>query len=120
MDDGTYGREDRGEDVGFWLRGDSRAEVVLRALEPVRQMRFALTGGEAGAEVSVSVGGVEERLRLQPRETREVVLDTAPGFQYYDSFVHVLHLRSRGSAPAEDGRNLGSFVKISLEVNKRY
>jgi hypothetical protein len=118
-DNGTHGRETLGEETGFWLRGRGRAEVILRALEPVRRMTFRVTGGRAGDDVTIQVGGSEERLAIGAGQTREVTLDTEPGFQYYDSFVHVLRFRSRRGAAAHDGRPLGSFVHISLEVDKR-
>ena len=36
FDDGTYGQETHADVKGFWLRGEGRAEVLLRALEPVQ------------------------------------------------------------------------------------
>lgn len=121
LDDGAYGQEAVGEELGFWLRGEDRAEVVLRALEPVRRMKIAVTGGPAGDEVTVGVGGAHARLTVRPGERGETVLATGPGFPYYDTFLHVLKLDSRraGLDPDDPQRTLGSFVTIALEVDKR-
>jgi hypothetical protein len=118
-DDGTHGREGEEPEQGFWLRGGHRAEIILRALEPVRQMSFHVTAGPGGEDISVAVGGRDARLRLQPRQTRVVSLVPGPGFAYYDTFVYVLHLRSRGDRSPEGDRSTGSFVRISLETDKR-
>jgi hypothetical protein len=125
LDDGTYGREEAEGGPGFWLRGGSRAEVVLRALEPVRRMRLEVTGGPAGDDVTIRLGRSEQRLKLGPGQRGEAGLEPGPGFAYYDTFLHPLDLRSRRGAPFSrvgapaDGRSLGAFVRISLEAEKR-
>jgi hypothetical protein len=86
-------------------------------------MTFLVTGGPAGDDVSVAVGGVRADIAVRPNETRSVLLEPSPGFPYKDTFVHVLRLRSRrgetvpGALGAE--RVLGAFVSASLEVEKR-
>jgi hypothetical protein len=121
FDAGAYGREEMGEALGFWLRGRKPAEVVLRALEPVRRVTVGVTGGPAGDDLTVSVDGASQRVTLQSGETRELVFEPGPGFVYYDSFLYVMRFNSRRAAPDPDHpeRTLGSFVKIALEVNKR-
>lgn len=116
LDDGTFGREEREGEAGFWLKGGARAEVVVRALEPVRRMAFRLTGGPAGDEVAITVGGRAVTMAMGPAEVREASLDPGAAFVYKDSFVHVLRLRSaRGGGP----RHAGAFVRIALEVGRR-
>lgn len=119
MDDGTFGLEGGPDQEGFWVRGGSRAEVVLRALEPVRRMDVDLTAGPAGDDVTFETGGWSERVRLQAGETRTIAVEPRPGFVYYDTFVHVLHVRSRAGGVGTGGRWLGSFVRIRLETVKR-
>jgi hypothetical protein len=121
MDGGTYGKEAREGEEGFWLRGAAPGEVVLRALEPVRRMTVRMTGGPAGDEVTVRVGGESVTLVLAPGESREAAFTPPRGYRYYDTFLHVVRFRSRREAPAPDGsgRALGSFVKIALEPNTR-
>jgi len=119
-DDGTYGREQGPGGMGFWLRGDAPAEVILRALEPVTRMNVRVTAGAGGGDISVSLGGASERVRLGPGEGREMHLTPGVAFQYKDTFVYVLEWRARGGS-VEPGRarSLGAFVAISLEVQKR-
>jgi hypothetical protein len=120
-DGGTFGRETAHGREGFWTRGGSPGEVILRALEPVREMTVAVTGGPAGDDATVRVGGREERISVGPGETRSVRFQPPPGFPYYDTFLHVVRLQSgrTGAEPAPGGRPLGSFVSIALEVNRR-
>ncbi|PYQ19524.1 MAG: hypothetical protein DMF81_21600, partial [Acidobacteria bacterium] len=81
LDDGTFGREQREGVPGFWLRGGANAEVILRALEPVRRMKLAVTGGPAGDEVMVSVGDQIRTLRVGPGESALAEFEPGPGFQ---------------------------------------
>jgi hypothetical protein len=118
MDDGTYGKERYGGRTGFWMRSGARAEVVLRAfdLAPVRRVVLRFTGGPLGDIVSVRRGWSSERLSVGPGQSQEVALSVGRGLRYYDTFLHVLHLRSRRGAPLADGRSVGAFVEIRLEM----
>jgi hypothetical protein len=121
LDDGAFGREDAFGRRGFWLRGASRAEVVLRALEPVRLMRFRVTGGPVGDVVSVRFGAGGE-LPVRAGETRELVVESpGVGFPYYDTLLHVVTFQSRTghAAGGSDPRFLGSFVEIELDAERR-
>jgi hypothetical protein len=55
LGDGAFGREDAFGRRGFWLRGGSRAEVVVRALEPVKRMRFRITGLSAVGPILIAI-----------------------------------------------------------------
>ena len=57
-------------------------------------------------------GGVS----VGPGQSREVTLPVGRGLRYYDTYLHVLHLRSRRGAPLPDGRPVGAFVEIRLEM----
>jgi hypothetical protein len=119
-DDGTFGREERDGVPGFWLRGGAHAEVILRALEPVRRIELTVTGGPAGDEVAVSVGGQARTVRVGPGESASAAFEPGPGFQWYDTFLHVLRFQSsRGETPPGSDRRVGAFVHIGLEVNRR-
>jgi hypothetical protein len=119
-DDGTYGKDLRVGAEGFWLRGAAPAEVVLRALEPVRRMKVRVTGGPIGDRVTVRVCSVEQTVEVLPDEMKELVFEPGPGFPYYDTFLTVLRLRSeRGQSPAGDLRPRGAFVSIGLDVDRR-
>jgi hypothetical protein len=118
-DDGTYGRESLAGAEGFWLRGGERAEVLLRAFDvkPIRRIRFAVTGGPAGDEVSIRAEGRQETLGVGSGESKAAVFEAGRGFGYKETFVYVLNLRSRRGGADALGRALGSFVRITLEVD---
>jgi len=121
FDDGTHLREEREGQPGFWLRGAARAEVVLRALEPVRAMTITVTGGPAGDRVGLFCGEAAAVIEVAAGESRSVTLEPEKGFAYYDTFLYDLRLRSRRAAPdpAQPSRTLGSFVRIALQVDRR-
>jgi hypothetical protein len=120
LDDGAFGREDAFGRRGFWLRGASEAEVVLRALEPVKSFRVAATGGPAGDVVTVGLAGGEIPVRAGER-MELVVRASGPGFPYYDTFLHVLRFRSRAgrTAGGSDRRFLGAFIEIEVDADRR-
>ena len=118
-DDGAYGREEHEGDAGFWLRGGAPGEVFVRALEPVARMVVRVLGGPVGDEVAVKVDGAAQRVRVGVGESQELVFTPSRGFVYKDTFVHVLKLHSTRGAPGPDGRSLGAFLSIRLEVAKR-
>lgn len=120
MDNGTFGKEAREGVEGFWLRGGAPAEVILRALEPVRRVHVRLTGGPIGDLAAVRACGTEQTAELSPDETRELVLEPGAGFPYNDTFLTVLRFRSeRGQNLPGDLRPRGAFVSIALEVDRR-
>lgn len=136
-DDGTFGKEvvsaaavgataSRQDTVeGFWTRGSAEAEILVRALEPVRQIRVRARGGPGGDTLEVRSRG--SRATITPASGAEAEATVAPGtpFVYKDTFVYVLRLRSRGSGflPGSlretAGRRVGSFVRIALDVDRR-
>jgi hypothetical protein len=121
VDDGTYGQESSFGEDGFWIRGGENAEVFLRALEPVEKMTVRVTGGPGGDVTTIRVGGRRARVAVSPLRAQEVVFDIdRPGYGFYDSFVYRLELASRfGGVSERDPRRLGSFVRITLQVNAR-
>ena len=143
-DDGTFGKEtvaqtamgdaamgeaasDEGAEgvEGFWIRGGAAAEVILRALEPVREITVKALGGPAGDELTVATGGSNANLACASGMTAQAILKPPAPFVYKDSFVYVLQLRSRrgGFLPARaleaPARRVGAFVRITLEVDRR-
>jgi hypothetical protein len=122
MDDGTHGREDWAGRLGFWLRGGERAEVVLRAfdLAPVDRVVLRLSGGPMGDTVDVRLGTRGERVRLSPGQARDVELRAGRGLPYYDTYLHVLRLRSQRGAALPDGRVVSAFVEPRLVMGPRF
>jgi hypothetical protein len=122
MDDGTHGREEWAGRSGFWLRGDRPAEVVLRAfdLAPVDRIVLRLTGGPLGDTVDVRLGWHGERVRLSPGQSRDVELRAGRGLPYYDTYLHVLRLRSRRGAALPDGRIVSAFAEPRLVMGPAF
>jgi hypothetical protein len=118
LGDGTWGREAFGGREGFWLRGGREAEVVLRVFDiaPVTHVRVDLTGGPIGDVVTVRLGWHRERVGVGPGQRREVSFRPGRGVRYYDTYLHVLHIRSRRGARLSDGRSVGAFVEIRLDT----
>jgi len=116
-DDGTWGKELREGRAGFWLRGGRPAEVILRAfdLAEVRQVRLRVTGGPAGDEVEARLGRASGRAVVGPGQTAEIALSAGRGLRYYDTYLHVLHLRSRRGGTVGQ-RSVGAFVELALDV----
>ena len=114
-DDVTFGKDTDGRTglEGFWVRGRSRGEVYLRALEPVRRMTFRLKGGPSGEQVMVRVGNRHFDKEVGIDEDGVATLDPGPPFVYKDSFVYVLDLLSSRGAPH------GAFLSIDLDVEPR-
>ena len=47
-------------------------------------------------------------------------LPVGRGLRYYDTYLHVLHFRSRRGSPLPDGRAVGAFVEIRLEMGEPF
>lgn len=118
MDDGTFGKDEYGGAAGFWLRAGADAEVVVRAfdLAPVERVVAVFTGGPLGDVITVRRGFFRERVSIGPAQTREVSVPVGRGLRYYDTYLHVLRLSSRRGASLADGREVGAFVEIRLEM----
>lgn len=111
LDNGTKGRVSRDGVEGFAIEPGARAEIVLRSLEPVRQMSVQLQAEGAGGAVNVRIGGQTKTVELPPGGSGSATFEPGSGFQHYDSFLHRALFDS--NAP---GR---VFVRIALEVNRR-
>ena len=118
MDDGTRGKETRDGVEGFGLFRP-RAEVVLRALEPVRRVKVRVAGGSPGGRVSVRMCGGEQTAELAADETRELVFEPGAGFPYYDTFVTVVQFRAERAQGGSGDDLRAPFVSIALEVDRR-
>ena len=117
-DDSTYFREVAHGGEGFWLRGGTEGEVILRTLGPVRNAKIRLLGGPEGDRVKVRVGARSTRLALTAAEERTLDFDLGEGVLYHGDRLHVLRFSSSDGAIVNDPapRRLGTFVRIALEL----
>ncbi|HEY7511539.1 MAG TPA: hypothetical protein VIG50_14855, partial [Vicinamibacteria bacterium] len=109
LDGGTKGRASQEGVEGFWIEPGARAELVLRALEPVTRATIRLQAEGGAGEVHIRLGRAETSAAAAPAAT--VVLEPGDGFQYYDTFLYRAVFTSNAA-----GR---LFVRIDLEVNRR-
>jgi hypothetical protein len=122
LDDGTAGKEVRAGLEGFSLRGGRSAEIVLRALEPVRRIHVHVRDESAEDRVRVRVCGQEQLADVRGGETRELVFEPGAGFPYYDSFLTVVRLRTNhpdGSTASASTVMPDTFAWITLETDRR-
>jgi hypothetical protein len=123
------------EGDGFWVRGESRADLLLRAPLTrgaddrdislrVRALSIEVTNGGAANHVVVSGGWDRVRLDLAPNEVRVVQVSAGSGVPYKPArdptgFVYGLSVSSTaGLVPFlhdssnPDNRYLGAFVRV--------
>ena len=118
LDDYAYGRE---EDRSFWVKGESRAEFLIKTDRPMRRAALTLTAGPVATDVRVSIGRRSETLRLRPQESQQITMPLGEGFPYLGRFVWVASISSSsGFTPlfyddrSSDARYLGVRVKPVL------
>jgi hypothetical protein len=118
LDDNAYGRE---EDKSFWVKGESRAEFLVKTDRSIRRAVLTLTSGPVPTDVRVSLGGRREALHLGAGETQQITIALGPAFPYQRRFVWVGAVSSStGFAPifhdpgSTDSRYLGVRVKPVL------
>ena len=134
LDDNAYLRETD----AFWVRGESRTEVLLRApiasemrdgQEAARPLRVArmevqLETGPLANRVTIDTGADEQVVEIPPRDRRSVVVRMPEGLPYRrdpwlpTNYVYLLSIASEsGFIPMFQGgggdvRFLGVFVRL--------
>ncbi len=135
MDDNAFTRE--GD--AFWVRGESRADVMLRAPAPleagangdqphslrVPRMEIVLETGPKPNRVTIRTGAVEQIVDVPANDRRTVILPMAEGLPYKPypenptNYVYALSIESAtGFIPlfetgGRDNRFLGIFVRMT-------
>ncbi len=118
VDDNAFFRE---PDDAFWVRGDSRADLIMKLPDPVRTLQVGLQAGPMPVKGSVRLGWRSEDYDLQPGATTVLSFDTGDGFPYLGTRVWNLSVSAEGGfLPAQfepgstDNRFLGVKVKPVL------
>ena len=135
MDDNAYNRE--GD--AFWVRGESRADVMLRAPAPletgpdgerphslrVPRMEIVLETGPKPNRITIRTGAVEQVVDIPANDRRTVILPMGEGLPYKPypanptNYVYAISIESAtGFIPlfetgGRDNRFLGVFVKMT-------
>ncbi len=79
FDDNAYLPEG---DKSFWVKGESRAEFLIKTDRPVSQAVLTLTAGAVPTDVVATVGRRSQRVSLRAGEQQRVVFRLDPGFLY--------------------------------------
>ena len=116
LDDNAYGRED---DRSFWVKGESRAEFLIKTDRPMKRLVLTLSPGPLDTTVTASVDG--RRQQVLVRDPQQISFTLPPGFWYQArAYVWVVSISSSsGFVPIfhgadTDARFLGVRVKPML------
>ena len=124
LDDNAYGRE---EDKSFWIRGESRADFVIKTNRPIRKATFTIAAGPVAADVKITISGRSQSLHLEPGQSTQVAMAMPPGLPFekeiQGGMLWIASIScSSGFSPifydpgAKDARYLGVRVKPMLEA----
>jgi hypothetical protein len=83
LDDNAYAREG----LFFWTRGTSRAEILVKTVEPASALQLVLTAGAVAETVTVSRGWWRESRKLQAGESTTLTVPLDAGFPYQGTRV---------------------------------
>jgi hypothetical protein len=100
LDDNAYGPE---TDKAFWVRGDARAEFLIKTDRMMKQVHFILAPGPLDTDVTVSVNG--EKKRVTVKEPVDIGFDLPRGYWYETrAFVWTVSISSStGFVPIFNG-----------------
>ena len=79
FDDNAYPPEG---DKTFWVKGESRAEFLIKTDRAMSQAVVTLTAGPIATDVVVTVGRRTQQISLKAGEQQRVVFRLDPGFPY--------------------------------------
>jgi hypothetical protein len=124
LDHNAYAPE---ADKSFWVRGDSRAELVIKTDRAIRKATFTIAAGPVATDVIVRIGGRRQSMHLEPGQIEQISMSMPPGLPYEKEIQggllwHASVSCTSGFTPifydakATDARYLGVRVKPMLEA----
>lgn len=117
LDDNAFFRE---EGDWFWVKGNARADLLVKVAEPVRTLHLDLQAGPMPVRGTVRYGWRRYGYDLQPGGTAAIAIDLGAGFPYQGTRVWNLSVSAEGGfyppqfEPSTDSRFLGVKVKPVL------
>jgi Dolichyl-phosphate-mannose-protein mannosyltransferase len=119
FDANAYGQE---IDKSFWVKGESRAEFLVKTDRPMKRLVLTLTAGGVATDVTARVAGRTQRVALQAGGSQQIFFALGDGFPYQGQWpVWTASVSSSaGFVPAltedksTDTRYLGVRVKPTL------
>ena len=118
FDDNAYSKE---EDKSFWVKGESRAEFLIKTDRPMKRFVLTLTAGAVPTNVTARVAGRTQDIALPAGGSQQITFALPPGFPYQGRWpVWVASISSSAGfvpsfhAGGNDTRYLGVRVKPVL------
>jgi hypothetical protein len=115
LDDNSYFRE---PDDAFWVKGRSRADIFVKADQPVRTLQLGLRAGPQPVSGTVRLGWHRYNYDLQPGQSTTLAIDLGSGFPYQGTRVWTVSISTSSGflprayvAESRDTRFLG--VRVS-------
>ena len=81
LDDNAYYRESEA-DRELWIRGESRAELLIKAVSEFKTLRLEFSAGPTPTTATATVHGVTQRVSLTAGESKTLEFALGPGFPY--------------------------------------
>jgi hypothetical protein len=72
----------READKMLWVKGESRAEFLIKTDRPMKQLVFRLTAGDVGTTVRAVFEGRDREQRLTPGGSGQIAFAMGPGYPY--------------------------------------
>jgi Dolichyl-phosphate-mannose-protein mannosyltransferase len=118
FDANAYGKE---QDKSFWVKGESRAEFLIKTDRPMKRLVLTLSAGVPN-DVVVTVAGHSQRLSLAAGASQQLFFSLGQGFPYQGQWpVWTASVSSSAGfvpaldePPSTDTRYLGVRVKPVL------
>jgi hypothetical protein len=120
LDANAYGREPE-EEKSFWVKGESRAEILVKVDREMKRLVLNVTAGPVPTEVVAEVSGRSQRVALPAGGKQQLVFSLGPGYPYEGRWVWTASVSSStGFVPmfheaSTDTRFLGVRVKPTLQ-----
>lgn len=114
LDDNAYGRE---ADRSFWVKGESRAEFLIKTDRPMKRAVMTLISGPFPTDATISIDGRSQSVHLAADATQQVTFALQPGFWYQArAFVWVVSVSSStGFTPLFLGTNDTRFLGVRVK-----
>jgi hypothetical protein len=80
FDDNAYPKD--ASDNSFWVKGESRAEFIVKTNRPMKRLVLTLTAGPVPTDVRMTIANRSQDVSLQPGETKQIYFALPGGFPY--------------------------------------
>jgi hypothetical protein len=122
MDNNAFFKEAFDHQYGFWVKGETTAEVIIRAFQPVKRLGVVVQSIQPGNLVVVNTGEQSADIRLEKPQFYEGEVELPAPFAYDrdgtgKTYLYRVRVASRSGIISNIGgaeRYLGAFVRFTL------